>query len=328
MEDQTYASSNGTDTSSGVNNSLDPNSSPTKHEVMAGDTLWAIAEKYLGDPLRWKEIWKLTKGIKDPDVILPGQKVNLKDEDIAGLKEIKTNEKVKTNKVKADTEEKVNELKTDPSIKAGAEEKADEPKTDPRVKAAAEEKTDEPKTDAKVKAYYGILLGQIQLDTPTNFSVNEQDINLKLDDTDTHLALFFAISLAKSIGVEFSLAHLGNFSFTGDISGSKNFGSVIGEQDYLGLNVSAYYAKPFKYFDTRIHLGAAALQQKTTGTLDLIGKPDQSIDNSEFSSNLFLQLEVSKEVYKDWSVGPTISIIDTSDRIQSISIKLSRKITN
>lgn len=50
--------------------------------VKSGDTLWAIAEKYLGDGRRWKEIARLN-GIKDPRK-LPTYKQSGKDLKIPG----------------------------------------------------------------------------------------------------------------------------------------------------------------------------------------------------------------------------------------------------
>jgi LysM repeat protein len=49
--------------------------SPTRtHRVVRGDTLWAIAGRYLGNPLRWPEIFNLNKAIiKNPHWIFPGQ---------------------------------------------------------------------------------------------------------------------------------------------------------------------------------------------------------------------------------------------------------------
>jgi DNA-binding SARP family transcriptional activator len=40
---------------------------PPRYEVKRRDTLWRIAERHLGDPLRWKEIFELNKGRTQPD---------------------------------------------------------------------------------------------------------------------------------------------------------------------------------------------------------------------------------------------------------------------
>jgi len=49
-----------------------------KHTVMLGETLHDIAEKYLGDRNKWKEIADANKDIiKDPDHIEPGWKLNI-----------------------------------------------------------------------------------------------------------------------------------------------------------------------------------------------------------------------------------------------------------
>lgn len=47
---------------------------PDRYIVKAGDTLWGIAAKYLKDPYRWGELWKLNaEEIKNPQRIYPGQ---------------------------------------------------------------------------------------------------------------------------------------------------------------------------------------------------------------------------------------------------------------
>jgi len=47
---------------------------PDRHVVVAGDTLWSIAAKFLKDPYRWGELWKLNATeIKNPQRIFPGQ---------------------------------------------------------------------------------------------------------------------------------------------------------------------------------------------------------------------------------------------------------------
>lgn len=61
----------------------------TAYIVKRGDTLWGLAGKYFGDPMRWKEIWhynnkqfaapeirlKLKRCIDNPDLIFIGQKI-------------------------------------------------------------------------------------------------------------------------------------------------------------------------------------------------------------------------------------------------------------
>ena len=47
---------------------------PDRHVVVPGDTLWGIAAKFLKDPSRWSEVWKLNASeIKNPQRIYPGQ---------------------------------------------------------------------------------------------------------------------------------------------------------------------------------------------------------------------------------------------------------------
>ncbi|MDP2823678.1 MAG: LysM domain-containing protein [Sulfuritalea sp.] len=51
---------------------------PDRHIVMPGDTLWGIAAKFLKDPYRWGELWKLNaEEIKNPQRIYPGQVIAL-----------------------------------------------------------------------------------------------------------------------------------------------------------------------------------------------------------------------------------------------------------
>lgn len=52
---------------------LAPNA-PHRHVVVRGDTLWDISAKFLKDPFRWNELWKLnTDQVKNPHRIYPGQ---------------------------------------------------------------------------------------------------------------------------------------------------------------------------------------------------------------------------------------------------------------
>jgi len=45
------------------------------HEVARGDTLWDISEAYLGTPWVWPSIWKDNRGIDNPHLIRPGDKI-------------------------------------------------------------------------------------------------------------------------------------------------------------------------------------------------------------------------------------------------------------
>ena len=51
--------------------------SPQTYVVKEGDTLWDIASLFLEEPWRWPDIWQKNPSIQDPDLIYPGDVLNL-----------------------------------------------------------------------------------------------------------------------------------------------------------------------------------------------------------------------------------------------------------
>ncbi|WP_416885178.1 LysM peptidoglycan-binding domain-containing protein [Marinospirillum sp.] len=52
---------------------------PRVYEVKRGDSLWAIAERFLDDPWMWPQIWHANPGVANPHLIYPGDIIELLD---------------------------------------------------------------------------------------------------------------------------------------------------------------------------------------------------------------------------------------------------------
>lgn len=63
-------------TATGTAVQLAPNA-PERYVVVKGDTLWAISAKFLSDPWRWPDLWKVNPQIANPHLIYPGDEVAL-----------------------------------------------------------------------------------------------------------------------------------------------------------------------------------------------------------------------------------------------------------
>lgn len=51
---------------------------PDRYVVLPGDTLWSLANKFLKDPYRWGDLWRLNKDeVKSPQRLYPGQVLTL-----------------------------------------------------------------------------------------------------------------------------------------------------------------------------------------------------------------------------------------------------------
>jgi DNA-binding SARP family transcriptional activator len=84
------------DASAATQHANTPSSATKAYEVQPRDTLWDIAERHLGNALRWREIWQLNARqpmadgttFTDPNLIRPGWQLTLPDAHPAGTEHV------------------------------------------------------------------------------------------------------------------------------------------------------------------------------------------------------------------------------------------------
>lgn len=83
--------------------------------IKKSDTLWEISGTYLKNPFLWPKIWKENKYISDPDLIYPGNRLNLppmpKSEEIAEKERIEGKEELPISKDKEKVTPRTEEIK-------------------------------------------------------------------------------------------------------------------------------------------------------------------------------------------------------------------------
>jgi hypothetical protein len=62
------------------------NGATAEYTVIEHDTLWGISKRFLSDPYKWPEVWRLNPGIKNPHLIYPGDIVTISPDGIEVIK--------------------------------------------------------------------------------------------------------------------------------------------------------------------------------------------------------------------------------------------------
>lgn len=306
--------------------------------IKKGDTLSSIAEQMGIGYSKMSDI-AAANNIDDMNLIFPGQVIELGDF-------ITPDAAPKPEALQAEQPEQAHDVQVAPETKEAEREEPQSEKAVSIIEEEIDEETDEQtvveaekasiETDKKTYKHLwkfkpsfaaGFALGQSFLDIEADsFEVSKQSINLDIDDSSLNLALFIMMSLNKDFGMELALNHLGIFEFTGAVGEPVQLGVSQGEQKIQAISLSAYYNKRFQQFNARVSAGVMQTRHQTSGEIDLVGSPAESINYSENSSNPFIALEASRPIYEAWTIAPRLSWIGTGDPVQSISIRLFRPI--
>jgi hypothetical protein len=176
---------------------------------------------------------------------------------------------------------------------------------------------------------YGLSLGASLINPGAeNFNLEGQNVSADIDGGSPQAFFFFGFPVRDDVGVEFSVGSLGEYDFEANISGD-GLSELSGSQSYLAYGASVYSKKNLtSEWKSKVHLGVMGLRLETKGEANVIGQNTESLDYTENSGNAFITFEANRQLYKEWYIGPSLTIINAGDRFDLISVKVSRSVNH